>query len=67
MSLMLDSEEQSQLSLSEPDNEAEDDCSWQQAFADIGVDPMSLPDLKLTRQYGRYFDEEEDFGTALNL
>jgi len=67
MSLLLESEEQSQLSFSEQENDTEDDYSWQQAFTEIGIDPLGLPDLKLTRQVGRYFDEEDNLGPTLNL
>ncbi len=67
MSLMLETEDQTQLSFSELENDAEEDYTWQQAFAEIGIDPLGLPDLKLTRQVGRYFDEEDNFGPTLNL
>ena len=36
-----------------------DDISWQSAFLEIGVSPLALGKLKLTRQQGRIFDQED--------
>ena len=34
-----------------------EDVSWQASFIEIGVNPLSLGDLKLTRQHGKYFED----------
>ncbi len=67
MSLFLEPEEQSPSTFPEQEIDTRNNYSWQQAFAEIGIDPLDLSELKLTGQAGRYFDEEEDMGLSLNL
>ena len=49
------------------DVDAEDDSLWQEGFSAIGVDPFGLPELKLTRQHGRLYDEPDEPVVAIDL
>ena len=56
-------------SLSNVDDEEflDDNSTWENAFADIGIDPSELPPLKLTRQHGRIFDHSQEFFEEIDL
>ncbi len=67
LEMLIDSNtDQSLPSFFTQDSET-DDSSWHSVFLDIGVNPLSLGELKLTRQNGKVYDQESFFGSELDL
>ncbi len=45
----------------------EDDQSWELTFLEMGINPMELGELKLTRQHGMHFDDDESLTSEVDL